>query len=71
MKRLVNSLKLIRSAGLTLRTSAPMSMAKPINPIHPWQGASLTHGLKSWMSTHAFHHKNTIKSSYEGSGFYV
>ena len=71
MQSLIKNLRLIRSAGLLLRTSAAVSMTKPMKPTALWQGSHLTQGLKNWMSTHEFHHKNVIKSSYEGEGFYV
>lgn len=36
MKGLIKNLNLIRSAGLLLRTSAAMSMTKPMKPTFQW-----------------------------------
>lgn len=71
MQGLKKSLKFAFSARLLFRSTLSMSMVKPTAFNYKWQSPSLTTPLRWSMSTHEFHHKNAIKSSYDGPGYYV
>lgn len=56
--------------NLLFRSASTMSMMKPKVPSFDMQPTSLTASIKFPMSESA-HHKNVIKSSYQGAGFYM
>lgn len=71
MRNLIKNIRLPRTSSLLLRSTMAMTTIKPSNyNVNP-QNSYLTSTLRSYMSTHTFHHKNVIKSSYDGPGYYV
>lgn len=70
MQKLIRSVRLPKTSSLLLRGTMAMTTLKPVN-YQPKQENTYLTNLRSYMSTHTFHHKNVIKSSYDGPGYYV
>ena len=56
--------------GILKKNFMMITCIKPAILTHKFSSYSLTTPLQSYMST-GHHHKNTLKATYEGPGFYV
>lgn len=58
--------------GILKKNVMMITCIKPANLTHNFGSYSLTTSLQTYMSTaNPIHHKNTLKATYEGPGFYV
>lgn len=70
MQGIAKQLKLTQIANILFKTS-PAATNTAFMTTSTYKPSPMTFSPKYDFSTHAIHHKNVIKSNYEGKGFYV